>query len=257
MAAPPMRLRIMKVLRCVVGSLSMGFFACVASAQNELAELDDAAARMQYAYYTADTRALEEALGVVNGMEDSPIPGLKEYFQAYGTWKLAVLYADQHAAGSAPARSLSAKALKQCERYAKAAVASDARLAEAHALQALCSGAKPAGGDCNARALRTAVEMDALSPRVRLIQLMCTPDASSQAKLHLARDVVDAFERAPASRPGRPDWGQAEAFVTLGRVYLERGDARAARENLERALVLAPEYREAMELLRTPATSPR
>jgi len=50
---------------------------------------------------------------------------------------------------------------------------------------------------------------------------------------------------APA---GAPDWGHAEALAALGEAALSRGEVRPARDWLERALLLAPEYRFADEL---------
>jgi Tfp pilus assembly protein PilF len=48
-----------------------------------------------------------------------------------------------------------------------------------------------------------------------------------------------------------------EALTTLGETYLQRGDPVAARDALERALVLAPDYRQAQQLLQAAATRPR
>ena len=36
------------------------------------------------------------------------------------------------------------------------------------------------------------------------------------------RVVVASFEAAPPSRPGKPDWGHAEALTMLGEAYLQR-----------------------------------
>jgi len=43
----------------------------------------------------------------------------------------------------------------------------------------------------------------------------------------------------------------------LGESYLQRGDPVAARDTLERALVMAPDYRQAQQLLQGAATRPR
>jgi hypothetical protein len=244
-------------LRTLLCGVLPGLLFHPAFAADALSELDDAAARMQYAYYTADARALEETLGIVGAMEDSPIPGLKEYFQAYGEWKLAQLYADAQAAAPSTARPTAAKAAQECERQAKAAIAKDSRFAEAHAVLAICGGSKRAGGSCPAKPLRTALELEPQNPRVRLIDLLCTEskDWNSPATLQRARALVTAFENTPASRPGKPDWGQAEASVLLGEIYLQRGDKVAARDSIERALVVAPDYRRAQQLLQTAARS--
>jgi Tfp pilus assembly protein PilF len=42
----------------------------------------------------------------------------------------------------------------------------------------------------------------------------------------------------------------------LGQSYLKRGEMVAARDVLERALVIAPDYRQAQKLLQTAANRP-
>ncbi|MFL6548912.1 MAG: hypothetical protein ACJ8OJ_09455 [Povalibacter sp.] len=246
-------LRTIKRISAGLGAGALYALSFGVSAQDALSDLDDAAARMQYAYYTADSRALEEALSLIAAMEASPVPGLKEYFSAYGEWKLAQLYAEAQASGK---NVNPGKAAQECVRQAKAAIAANARMAEAHAIQAICAGSKPSGGDCSAKPLRNALELEPQNPRVRLIELLCVgskelPTANS---LQRARALVAAFESAPPSRPGKPDWGQAEALVLLGQIYLERGDSVAARDSIERALVVAPDYRRAQQLLQTVST---
>ncbi|MBC7983677.1 MAG: hypothetical protein H7Y02_07485, partial [Candidatus Obscuribacterales bacterium] len=61
-----------------------------------------------------------------------------------------------------------------------------------------------------------------------------------QAERQLS-DVVAAFDALPPSEPGAPDWGHAEALAYLGQAALARGNRIAARNSLERALVLAPD----------------
>ncbi|HEY5809813.1 MAG TPA: hypothetical protein VIT67_17705 [Povalibacter sp.] len=222
------------------------------------AELEDAAARIQYAFYTADTRELEQVLSIVSGL-DAPVAGMKEYYGAYGNWKLSQLYARTASTNKAAARG-AGKASQECERQAKAAVALDARMAEAYALEAICSGAGTGlmGGSCvRSKPMRTALELEPQNPRIRLIELLCrNRDEKGSVKLQDLRELVAAFEASP-SRPGRPDWGQAEALVLLGESYLQRGDSVAARDATERALVVAPDYREAQELLQAAAARPR
>jgi Tfp pilus assembly protein PilF len=46
-----------------------------------------------------------------------------------------------------------------------------------------------------------------------------------------------------------PGWGAAEAYTYLGRGYLERGDVLNARDALERALLIAPDFAMAKRLL--------
>lgn len=235
-----------------------------------MAELDDAAARIQYAFFTADPRQLEAALGLLDRLDASgALIAMKEYYAAYGNWKLAQLHVEELGRGRAPgAKSAAGKAAQACVKHGEAAVKADPRLEEAHAIYAVCasygSGLNPLGqpsfGGCaRSKALHTAQQLAPDNPRIKLIEAICLGEdaAGSAALFDKLRETLRAFESAPPSRPGRPDWGQAEALVLLGQNYLQHGDALAARDAIERALVLAPDYRKAQELLQPAATRPR
>lgn len=245
-----------------------GIAASNASADG-VSELDDAAARMQYAFYTADVRGIEDALSIVQRVElSSSLAGMKEYYTAFGQWKLAELHTAQAANGMKEARSRATKAAKACVDAAEQATGLDARMSEAHAINAACSSlgsrmlgnSALVGGCAKHKALRTALERDAANPRIRLIEAQCLAQAEkapSAATIERARAVVAAFEAAPPSKPGHSDWGQAEALLALGKLELARGDAVAARDVVERALVIAPDYREAQRLLARASGSER
>ena len=68
--------------------------------------------------------------------------------------------------------------------------------------------------------------------------------------------VVEAFEMWAPSLDD-PDWGYAEALTALAATALERGQARTARDYIERALLLAPDYRAALDLRATLRSAPR
>jgi tetratricopeptide (TPR) repeat protein len=249
----------------VCSALSVLTLAVVSHADG-VAELDDAAARAQYAFYTADARALQEVLTLIEGFESEGVPSAaKSYQLAYGHWKLAKLYAQRPATdqSSANGKSLATKAAQSCVRHANNAIGSDAAMAEVHAIKAICEDfapvARPDAATCSRnKSLKTALSLAPTNPRVRLIEAFCAPGESNEpAALERWRAVVATFESAPPSRPGKPDWGHVEALTMLGETYLQRGDAVAARDVLERALVLAPDYREAQQLLQTAATRPR
>jgi tetratricopeptide (TPR) repeat protein len=229
------------------------------------AELDDAAARLQYAFLTADTRALEDVLALVSSYEvDGRLAPIKEYQLAYGHWKLAELYAqtarsDRRAAGS------SAKAAKTCSTHARAAARLDSRMAEAYALEAACEGmpqgflrlAGVGAGDCaGSKALRMALSLAPRNPRVLFVEALCTKTGTASENVNRWRRVADAFAAAPPVSPGHADWGQPEALTLLGESYLQQNNTIAARDALERALVLAPDYEAAQQLLQTVAHAP-
>ena len=66
-------------------------------------------------------------------------------------------------------------------------------------------------------------------------------------------DVAVSKRKSFADQPywGRPipGWGAAEAYMWLGRCYLGKGDVLPARDALERALLIAPEFAQARRLL--------
>jgi tetratricopeptide (TPR) repeat protein len=106
--------------------------------------------------------------------------------------------------------------------------------------------------------MRTALTLGPENPRVHFINALCAPsEEGDPVAIDRWRAVVAKFEAAPPSQPGKPDWGHAEALTLLGDSYLKRGEMVAARDVLERALVLAPDYRQAQQLLKTAAIRPR
>ena len=116
-------------------SLVLGLSFCGITRAQGRAELDDAAARVQYAFLTSDVRALEDVLSEVSQMSfESNLEPLKSYQLAYGYWKVAQLNAQRGPSG----RAAMSKAAKSCVEYAKYAVKRDSGSAEAYAVQAIC-----------------------------------------------------------------------------------------------------------------------
>jgi tetratricopeptide (TPR) repeat protein len=244
--------------------------ACAGASAGTSDDLDDAAARLQYAFYTADVRGLDEVLKLVESMELDTPAGMREYQLAYGQWKLAQLYADP-SSQDAPvphASSLAAKAAEQCVKHAREATHQDSRLAEAYALEAICAGMPQGflrlpglrGARCEkSKPLKTAQELAPANPRVQLITALCASGKPEKTGNEVAKwlHVVAAFESAPPSGPGTADWGHAEALTLLGESYMQRGESVPARDALERALVLAPDYRQAQRMLAGAASRPR
>lgn len=248
-----------------------GLLAAIAGATTSIvlaastAELDDTAARMQYAFFTADARALQDVLSLLDGLEGDAAQQLLQHYQlAYGHWKLAEIYAEAaETKRIKDARGLAAKAARACVEHARAASAADSRMAEAYAIEAACEGmpqsflslASLRSGSCaRSRPLRTALAQAPQNPRVLFVEALCTREQDEQASLARWQKVVDAFAEAPPSRAGLPDWGYAEALTLLAEHHLQRGDLVAARDATERALVFASDYQAAQALLQTIAS---
>jgi tetratricopeptide (TPR) repeat protein len=93
------------------------------------------------------------------------------------------------------------------------------------------------------------------NPRVLLLdalEVYDRPKGSSAEKdraLSGFRNATAAFEAERQEAEHAPGWGAAEAYVYLGRCYLDRGSTLEARDALERALLIAPEFAEARRLM--------
>jgi tetratricopeptide (TPR) repeat protein len=252
-------------IRCLLLPLLLATTVPVAAATT--AEFDDAVARLQFAFYTADTRSLEEMLTLLGEFEvDANLAAAKSYQLAYGNWKLAQLYREPSDERPRPnAKSSASKAAKACVQHARETMAKDPRIADVYAIEAVCDSytahtmiSLGAPGCSRTKSMRTALTLGAENPRVHFINALCAPEVEGDpGAADRWRTVVAKFEAAPPSQPGKPDWGHAEALTELGKSYLQRGEMVAARDVLERALVLAPDYRQAQKLLQTAANRPR
>lgn len=230
------------------------------------AEFDDLVARLQFAFFTGDSRALDEMLRELADFEvEGALAAAKAYQLAYGHWKLAQLLGDPwNERARARIKTSPGRAARNCVQHARDAISKDPRMADIYAIEAVCdtfSPSRAANGSSAClrnKSMRTALTLGGDNPRVQFIHAWCSPNAESDpAAIERWRAVVAKFEAAPPSRPGKPDWGHAEALTSLGECYLQRGEMVAARDVLERALVLAPDYRQAQKLLQTAATRPR
>ncbi len=64
----------------------------VSASAGSTAEFDDLVARLQFAFYTGDNRALEEMLAELDHFQvEGGLAAAKSYQLAYGNWKLAQL----------------------------------------------------------------------------------------------------------------------------------------------------------------------
>lgn len=237
--------------------LSAGLLGVSVAQADDAAELEDAAARAQYAFFTNDVRALQDVLAMLADAQfEARLASRKDYVMAYGQWKLAQMHAQR--AQGATDRSEGTSAARACAEHARATVKQDPRMAEAHALQAICEG-KPNSfvarsgldrGSCERhRALREALTLAPQNPRVQLIGAMCTRPLAPKEEAERWHRVVSSFDRAPHPQSGSADWGYAEALTLLAEALLNSGAHVPARDAAEKALVIAPEYESALAVL--------
>jgi Tfp pilus assembly protein PilF len=99
--------------------------------------------------------------------------------------------------------------------------------------------------------MERAVKLAPRDPRVLLLEALAKGEDSKIDEKSLAtlQKAAAAFETERQGVDRVPGWGAAEAYVYLGRGYLERGDVLKARDALERALLIAPDFALAKRLL--------
>lgn len=203
-------------------------------------ELLDLAARVHYGYYNAEPRAIEAAAQALDRLADSPEVW---YYRDFAALRGAQLGGTERAA---------LDRLRACAVRGVAQGLDKRFAAEVWVLAAAC--AELAGDHARReRALAEARARDDDNPRIALVEAWALERAARADAAH--RDVaaaklaaaVEAFDAWTPSIDD-PEWGHAEALTSLAAGTLQRGQMRAARDLLERALLLAPDYRAALGL---------
>ena len=206
----------------------------------------DIESRIQYGYYTEDAAALRSLRGLIAA--DESHDRLHGYYAALLAWREAQLAAQ----GVPASRGERAGELaERCVTEADNVLESQAAFTDALALRAACLATplKAGGGGISAHRARKDIEhalkASPHDPRVLLVDAM-TDYQRALPKLRLA---VSAFEAERAGLERLPGWGAAEAYLLLARDLLDHADPVGARDALEHALLIAPEYTQARRLM--------
>jgi len=223
-------------------------------------ELGDLAGRIDYGFYVGDARAIEDAATALSRMSDND-PAVR-YARAFASFRLAQLGGERVDAQAEDCVK-NATVEESTERLTRAAADARARASvESWLLVAACAGltghSEPGKGLAHdkrlTQALSRARELEPSNPRIALIDAwlvslrpaLADPAVRDEAVKKLAA-AADAFG-AWSPPPDAPSWGEAEALASLAEVHLVRGELRDARDLIERALLVAPGYRAALEL---------
>ena len=264
-----------KSVRSWLLRLTAGLLASAPAAHAADLNWLDIESRIQYGYFTEDTRSLHNLVEPL-GSNDSH-DRLKSYYAgllAYRLTLLAQAQADQAAAtGKAPAparrndrsKNEARQMVERCVGSLDQALEVQSNFAEALALQSACLGMladlstwrSPLAAPKSATQLRRALQIAPKNPRVLLLDAISDYEHAKGAggdaehlcsKFKIVAALFDA-ERADVDQV--PGWGAAEAYMWLGRCYLDIGNPNEARDALERALLIAPEFGQARRLLAT------
>ena len=248
--------------------------ASAATAQAASADWGDIEGRIQYAYYTNDSRALTSMLTALKpkGGEGEGDAGgdtaMRHYFLALTHYRIAQVMV-------AVKKSQAKDSIDECgdevddivDALPKVPLGVDetdenrVRRVEAYALGTACTLAGremssiPFGGGRIGSQIDEAVRLEPKNPRVRLVEALALferagkDSAQKAAALQKLQAVTAMFEAARARESSTPEWGAAEAYAFLGRALYDQRDVVGAREALERSLLIAPEYAFARQLM--------
>jgi hypothetical protein len=237
-------------LACVACALA----ASPAQAANDEHWLD-IEGQIQYSYYTEDLRALGDLAAQLEAQQpDEPLRG---YYAALAYYRLA-LAAPQDAARAA-------SAIDSCVTHLEQVLQVRPEWSEALALEGACLGwlaeikplRAPFAGPRSRAQLGRALKIAPHNPRALLLDGWLAFEhpraAGGVSKAEACREFAAAVGAFEAARPGEehvPEWGPAEGYTYQARCALERGDAVSARDALERALLIAPDFKAARQLLK-------
>ncbi len=232
--------------------------AAAAVASDDAAHADskwlDVEGRIQYGYYTEDARSLEAlANQLATGGDDSN--AMKSYFTALADYRITLL-------ASARDKSRAREYAEKCASSADRAVQDNSDFPDGLALQSACLAqlaelstlratlAGPKSRSQMAKAMKLATR----NPRVLLLDAVGAYERAANgvdrdAAIGKLKKAVAALEAERQEVVHVPGWGLAEAYAYLARGYLDRGEAVAARDALEHALLAAPEYAQARRMM--------
>ncbi len=246
-------------MRCGCCALSAAALVsvCLGAARAEIS-WRDIETRIQYGYYTEDAPALRSLEDTV--ATDESHDKLHGYYAGLLAWRLAQLAAQ---ARSAAQGASAAQLAQRCVSEADAALAVQGDFAEALALRAACratpldaNGSQTSYAAHRARRdIARALQLAGRNPRVLLVdamndyQLAPGLGGNKERALVKLRQAVAAFEVERTDTEHLPGWGAAEAYLLLARDLLDHGEPVAARDALEHALLLAPEFAPARRLM--------
>jgi hypothetical protein len=214
--------------------------------------------RIESGYFQQNAPALQamgRALSGNEGHGDARDEEWRSYYAALLAYRLALL-----------AKNDETRAwpfTERCVDRLNQALLLEPGSAEALALQSACLAVQsrldpwrsPLAAPLSLARIDKALKLAPGNPRVLLLGAEGARDrpkffgGDEQQAFALLQRAVDAFEEQHGRTQEVPDWGAADAFTGLAREYLTRGHTIAARNVLERALLVAPDFGQARRLM--------
>jgi tetratricopeptide (TPR) repeat protein len=229
--------------------------ACGTATRASDVEWLDTEGQIQYAFYTEDARALANLAARLDSKADEePLHG---YYAALAYYRvsLSVEARDQPRA---------ANAAERCVENLDQVLQARTGWADALALQAACLRSvadlkplrAPLAAPRSRALLARALKLEPHNPRVLMLDGLLEYERPGSArgagKVHACSQLqaaVAAFEAARSREEHVPEWGLAEGYTYRARCDLDRGEVGGARDALERALLIAPDFALARRLI--------
>jgi hypothetical protein len=219
------------------------------------AEWLDTEGQIQYAFYTEDARALANLVARLDSKV--PLEPLQGYYAALAYYRLSLSVEARDAARAADAA-------ERCVANLDQVLQARPDWADALALQGACwrsvAALKPLrapfAGPHSRSQLARALKLEPHNPRVLMLDGWLEyeyPRTAARAVKERAcgelQAALAAFEAARPAAEHVPEWGLAEGYAYQARCALDRGEVGAARDALERALLIAPDFQLARRLI--------
>ena len=213
----------------------------------------DLQAQILYAFYIEDTNELSSLVQLLGTQaEAGGSDDTLRYHLAHAHYRLGLLDAQRHAAGAD-------SAFAACINELKPLLERQADNVEALALQSACYVGLSRVRTVSAVLLRSrseerierAAALAPRNPRVELLRAQAILSHSRPGTADSARALgqlqmaAQVFEQSTATGVDAPDWGHAETYLELGRQLQAGGDFLAARNWIEKALIVAPDFKAA------------
>ena len=225
-----------------------------AMAQASREELSDFVGRIEYSFYAGDSSSLKQA---IDSLEKADIDEAQRPAQSnalnFGRWKMAQLLAERKKQGDAGDYADKCTESIDIKNFSKKAKAEhEALVAGCYAVLAEVRFVRTLlyRGSIDSH-LEKAAKFDPQNLQVRFVSAWAKAYREpGEAETYSALKQSVAEFADSAGRLQDTGWGYAEALYMLGKAELARRDMLAARNALERALVIAPDYMAAQVLLK-------
>jgi len=225
----------------------------LAAASGFAQEGGDMQAQILYAYQSEDINQLASLVqSLANQVKAGGADASLRYHLAHAEYRFGLLAQGKRAHDAAPA-------FADCVDQLKPILEQDVKSVEALVLQSTCYDELAKRRRLEAVLLRSKAEerLNAafkLDPRNPRVLYFMAQDGFSRSKPHSPEverafaelgESAKIFDQSSATRNDVPGWGHAQAYLALGLQLQSRGDTLGARNWIEKALIVAPDYKAA------------